>query len=318
VTAAVSVDVQPPPLADRLPPLYALIDPLLADYEADGRDASQCAGFPALLEMRRDAWDDREVFLAESDAPIIEAHLQPYTVSVAANDDALIDRLTRTAVEQQRAALAGSAPAAYRFGGLIETWMAPTDLMRRLERMWTYPRSNRDRLTYLRFSEPRVLEALAHRLPPETLARWLGPVARWHFLGRDCRWHTLSGEPHYVDSGLGLRRTVAEDSILRDAALELGPSGHLVLLDLEAHARALADWQRGGRAVDASAHALAWAGIDQARRQGLASQPDKGAYATCWMRDNQCAEHEPVRTALARFRSHGEPFADVLDDLVTS
>jgi hypothetical protein len=310
--------VPPAPLSDRLLPLFALIDPLFGDYEADGRDASQCAGYHALRKMREDAWDGREIFLAESDAPIIEAHLQPYAVSVAADDEGLIERLTRAAVEQQRAALAGPAPATYGFGGLIETWIAPTDLMRRLERMWTYPRPNRDHLTYLRFSEPRVLEALAHRLPPKTLARWLGPIARWHFLGRDCRWHTLIGEPHYVDSGLGLRRTVAEDSILHDTALDLGPRDHLALLDLEAHARALADWQRGGRDVDTSAHTLAWAGINQARRRGLTSQSDKGAYAACWMRDNQCAEHEPVRAALARFRSHGEPFADVLDDIVTS
>jgi hypothetical protein len=315
--SATAEDALPRPTLDGLLPFYVLIDPLVGDYYDNDRDLSQCAGFPGLRLARSEAWGGRDIFLAEGDEPLVDAHLLPYLVPLDATDDALLDELIRAAVDEHRAALDGAPIQRYCVGALIETWMAPTDLMRRLQKMWTYPRPNTDNFTYLRFSERRVFEALMHRFEPAALARWLGPIARWHFLGRDFRWHTVDGEPErwYVDAGLGLRRTVDSARALEGAALHVGPRQHLFLRDLAAHARALADWQRAGRSVDAKAHELAWAGIDEALRQGLTRQPDKGAFAACWMRDPACAERDAIREALARSRAQGLPFAEALAEV---
>jgi hypothetical protein len=308
----------PPRPALRGLPLYVLIDPYTADYPDHDIDLAQCTSFDCLRALRSDAWNGRDVFLADGDDPVAHVHRLPYLVSLKDADDALIDALTEAALAEHRAALDGEQQP-YRIGALIETWMAPPDLMRRLQKMWAY-RPNADNLRYLRIAERRIFEGLTHLFDPAMLARWLGPIARWHFTGRAMAWLTVLGDADadgkwYSDTGFGMRRTVDPQRALEAAALHVSPQQHWRLRDHEAVSRALDDWQRQGRAIDAHAYELAWAGIDEAVRHGLAGPKDKGAFACRWMRNPACAGQSPVREALARSRTLEQPFAEVLAEI---
>lgn len=299
-------------------PLYVLIDPYSLDYPEHGIDLATCTSFDSLRGIRRTAWAERDIYLAEGKDPVREVHRLPYLVSVAGTEEAMIDGLATAAVAEQRAALAGE-PQPYRIGALIETWMAPEDLMRRLEKMWAYPYKG-GRYRYLHIADRRAFEALVQLFDRATMARWLGPIARWHFLGRDFAWKAALGEADadrgwYVDSGLGMRRTVARERALEGATLPIGPRDHLRLREQEAVSRALTRWQRAGRDIDDRAHELAWAGVQAAMREGLDEQEDKGAFACRWMADHGCAGHSPVGPALARSRIEARPFADVLNEM---
>jgi hypothetical protein len=298
-------------------PLFALIDPYGGDYPSHSFDLSQCTSFDDLRSIRSDAWE-REVYLPEGDAPVTDVYRLPYLVNLEDATDASIDELTEAGLAEHRAVLGGDLSQDYRLGILIETWMAPADLMRRLQQMWTYPRPNTDNLTYLRIGDRRVVEALTHLFEPAVLARWLGPVARWHILGRNMAWITISGEADhnsswYIGSDFGMRRTVDPARTLENATLRVSAPMHWRLLDHEAVSLALVEWQRAGRAVDADAYQRAWAGARVATEEHRLDAPeDKAAFMFHWMRDPDCATRSPVAEAMRRSKAEERPFAEVL------
>lgn len=296
-------------------PLYALIDPYMGDYPEHGLDLSQCTTFDGLRAIREEAWDGRKVFIAEGDDPVAEVHRLPYIVDLSDADDRLIDALTTAAAEEHEQALAGEVQR-YRIGALIETWMTPIDLVRRLEKMWRY-RPNMHNFRYLRIADRRVFEALTYLFEPAAIARWLGPIARWHVFGRNLQWATIAGEADveggwYSDSGTGMRRTVDPARALDSASLIVGTRQHWRLYDLETVSRALLDWQTAGRAIDADAYRNAWSGAREAARLGLKNAADKAAFSACWMRDPDCATRLPVSRALHLNKAGEMSFIDAL------
>lgn len=296
-------------------PLYALIDPYLGEYPDHAQGASECATFESLRGLRVRAWRDMEVYLAENDDPVADVHRLPYIVDLRDADDSFIDELIAAAAAEHRSALEGEVPR-YRIGAFIETWMAPQDLMLRLQKMWRYPPHLHD-FHYLRIADRRVFEALTHLFEPAAIARWLGPIACWHILGRDLGWRCIEGDAErwYTDSGLGWRRTVDAGRALDDASLIVSAQQHWRLYDLEAVSRALLDWQAAGRAIDGDIFEKAWRGAREAERLGLRDAEDKAAFAFQWIRDPDCASHPPVSLALQRSRDEGRPFSEILLDL---
>lgn len=299
-------------------PLYALIDPYLGDYPEHGIDLSQCTTFDNLRTIRREAWNGPEVFLAEGDDPVAEVHRLPYIVDLSDADDSLIDTLTANAIAEHQSALEGEIQN-YRIGALIETWMAPLDLILRLQQMWRY-RPNIHNFRYLRIADRRVFETLVRTFEPAAIAHWLGPIARWHMLDRGMNWSAVSGEADsenhwYDDAGIGMRRSISSLRALEAATLNIGPKQHWRLYDSEAVSRALLQWQASGRTVNEDAYRKAWDGVQEAARLGLQEPADKAAFAFCWMRDPDCATRLPVSRALQLSGDNGDSFAAILAEL---
>jgi len=299
-------------------PLYALIDPYFLDYPEHGIDLAACCSFDSLRAARRSNWHGYEIYLAEGDDPVREVSRLPYLVSLADAEKSMIDTLAEAAVAEQRAFLAGD-PQPYRIGALIETWMAPQDLIRRLEKMWAYSYKGGGHHRYLHIADRRAFETVVHLFDTQTIARWLGPIARWHYLGRDFDWRPAQGEADsndgwYVDAGFGMRRAVAPERAMEGAVLQIGLREHQRLREGEAVSRALTRWQRAGRDVDAQTYELAWAGVQVAIREGLVQPEDKGAFAYRWMIDPDCAGCPPVGPALARSRLEARTFVSVLNE----
>lgn len=296
-------------------PLYALIDPYLGDYPEHGIDLSQCTTFDSLRAIRREAWNGPEVFLAEGDDPVAEVHRLPYIVDLSDADDSLIDKLTADAIAEHQSALEGEIQS-YRIGALIETWMAPLDLMLRLQKMWRY-RPNMHNFRYLRIADRRVFEALTRLFEPVAIAHWLGPIARWHMLDRGMNWSVIPGEADsenhwYDDAGIGMRHSVSSLRALEAATLNIGPKQHWRLYDSEAVSRALLQWQSSGRVVDEDVYRKAWDGARKASRHGMQEPADKAAFAFRWMRDPDCATRLPVSRALELNIAGEMSFVDAL------
>ncbi len=296
-------------------PLYALIDPYLGDYPEHGVDLSKCGTFDSICEIRKGAWQGCEVHLALGKEPVATVDRLPYVVDLSKASADQIETLTRVAREEHQSALDGDTPR-YRIGALIETWMAGSDLMRRLESMWRYKHGIGGR-QYLRIADRRVFEGLTHVLDARTMKRWLGPIYAWHFIGRSMRWMSVYGEASegdlwYSDSGFGMRRTVPSARANDAATLMLGANQKWQLAEFETVSRVLLECQIRGGAPDADAYQKAWAGAREASRYGLSDAADKAAFVSRWMIDADCANRAPVNHAVQLANSHNGTFADAL------
>ena len=291
-------------------PLYVLIDPYLGDVRDDGYNLAQITDIEVLHRVRCNAWDGRKVFHAPMKNPVISAYRLPYVVHIEENDYGVLDELVQMAINEHQSALNFTTYQRYRVGTIIETWMDPLDLMRRLEMMWSYHRPV-EGARYLRIGDRRVFEAITHLFTPERLARWLGPIAHWHVLARDFRWLSVRGDDENwdADSGHGWRRAVDTTRVLEGASLQFDGLQRRRMRDLEAVARALLDWQRANRALSIDTYHLAWSAVAAAGDHGLVEQSDKAEFAYHWMRAHDCAppgsHHRNTTSSNSGFGSFG-------------
>lgn len=250
-------------------PLYACVNPVLADYPQALPPELPKDDPETLTRHRTAAWHGARVMMQPVTAPsLIEAHRLTYLVAMEGLSDPLMTGVLHNALAEHAAALDGATFTPYRTGVLVESSLAPADLLERMAGMCRYTRGTHP-AAYLNWSDRRVAESMLALCSAATLSAWLGPIARLHVLARNGHWLHVSGHPDETQFGeteLYRRSAILGDALTQRQGLRTSAQEHRALLALQTLSRVLLGWEREGHAITAATQRLARDAVEHAQR----------------------------------------------------